>query len=72
MKQRIWMLVVLFGLVVLLAGAYAFGAQQPAQTCREARDILIVTPHDTQNGMPGNGGNAYTVDTFTAPAFDRV
>jgi hypothetical protein len=72
MKKRILMGVVLVGLVGLLAGAYALGAQQPAQACHTAHDVLIVDPQDNLNVPQDSSGNEYTVDTFTAPDFDRA
>jgi hypothetical protein len=70
MKKRILMVVVLVGLIGLLAGAYAFGTQQPAQACHTAHDILIVDPQDNLNVPQNNDWNENTVDTFSAPEFD--
>jgi hypothetical protein len=68
MNKRIRMVVVLFALVAALAGAYALGSQQSAQTCSAAHDVLIVSPAGNAN----SARNGYTVDTFTTPAFDHA
>ena len=70
MKNRIRMVVALFALVAALAGAYALGSQLSAQTCRAAQNVLIASPRARDNAP--STGDGYTVDTFTAPAFDHA